>query len=269
MVQDTLRLVCLPVSAHDGRLPRQYTLEGQGAKKDISPPLEWYGVPGGTRSLALVVQDIDADERVPWMHLVVANKSPEEKGLPEGFLGAGGNANTGGEGGLQEGVNDWKQPDWRGPVPDSQGHRIQFRLYALGDVLSLGNKANREMKTLGGRQDAGLTIWEQGGDDETWTVLTLLPLLLISDIHLAWLIEAAGVGGRGAAGWCRLMLKCMAMEQNQHMWWCRLMLKCTTMEQIRWVVVTSNFSRTAATSLAVLVGSGVALFFRRSSIALA
>ncbi|XP_044958010.1 uncharacterized protein LOC123409089 [Hordeum vulgare subsp. vulgare] len=222
MAQETLRLVCLPVSAHDGRLPRQSTLEGQGAKKDILPPLEWYGVPSGTRSLALVVQDIDADERVPWMHLVVANKSPEEKGLPEGFSGAGGNANTGDEGGLQEGVNDWKQPGWRGPVPDSHGHRIQFRLYALGDVLSLGNK-----------------------------------------------IEAAGVGGRGAAGWCRLMLKCTAMEQNQHMWWCRLMLKCTTMEQIRWVVVTSNFSRTAATSLAVLVGSGVALFFRQSSIALA
>ncbi|XP_044957688.1 uncharacterized protein LOC123408696 [Hordeum vulgare subsp. vulgare] len=242
MVQDTLRLVCLPVSAHDGRLPRQYTLEGQGAKKDISPPLEWYGVPGGTRSLALVVQDIDADERVPWMHLVVANKSPEEKGLPEGFLGAGGNANTGGEGGLQEGVNDWKQPDWRGPVPDSQGHRIQFRLYALGDVLSLGNK-------------------------DVYPVFFIL-LLPRTELDVPT-IEAAGVGGRGAAGWCRLMLKCMAMEQNQHMWWCRLMLKCTTMEQIRWVVVTSNFSRTAATSLAVLVGSGVALFFRRSSIALA
>uniref|UniRef100_A0A8I7B1X9 Uncharacterized protein n=1 Tax=Hordeum vulgare subsp. vulgare TaxID=112509 RepID=A0A8I7B1X9_HORVV len=106
MAQETLRLVCLPVSAHDGRLPRQYTLEGQGAKKDTSPPLEWYG------------------------------------GLPEGFSGAGGNANTGGEGGLQEGVNDWKQPGWRGPVPDSHGHRVQFRLYALGDVLSLGNKAS-------------------------------------------------------------------------------------------------------------------------------
>ncbi|KAI4963236.1 hypothetical protein ZWY2020_016935 [Hordeum vulgare] len=94
MAQETLRLVCLPVSARDGRLPRQYTLEGQGAKKDISPPLEWYGVPGSTRSLAQVVQDIDTDERVPWMHRVVANKSPEEKGLPEGFSGAGGNANT-------------------------------------------------------------------------------------------------------------------------------------------------------------------------------
>uniref|UniRef100_A0A452ZBN3 Uncharacterized protein n=1 Tax=Aegilops tauschii subsp. strangulata TaxID=200361 RepID=A0A452ZBN3_AEGTS len=70
MAQESLRLVCPPVSAHEGRLPRQYTLEGQGAKKDISPPLEWYGVPDGTRSLAVVVQDVDADERVPWTHRV-------------------------------------------------------------------------------------------------------------------------------------------------------------------------------------------------------
>ncbi|KAI4969262.1 hypothetical protein ZWY2020_000176 [Hordeum vulgare] len=107
------RLVCLPCPRRR-RQPRQYTLEGQGAKKDISPLLEWYGVPGGTRSLALVVQDIDADERVPWMHWVVANKSPEEKGLPEGFSGAGGNANTGGEGGSVRGQRS-KQPG--APLP--------------------------------------------------------------------------------------------------------------------------------------------------------
>ncbi|CAM0955045.1 unnamed protein product [Alopecurus aequalis] len=142
MAQESLRLVCPPVTAHEGRLPRQYTLEGQGAKKDISPPLEWYGVPDGTRSLALVVQDIDAPEPeapvVPWTHWVVANISPDIKGLPEGFSGAGGNAST--DSGVQEGINDWKQPGWRGPVPDSHGHRIQFRIYALDDVLSLGNK---------------------------------------------------------------------------------------------------------------------------------
>jgi Raf kinase inhibitor-like YbhB/YbcL family protein len=143
MAQESLRLVCPPVSAHDGRLPRQYTLEGQGAKKDMSPPLEWYGVPDGTRSLALVVQDIDAPEPgatvVPWTHWVVANIPPETKGLPEGYSGNGGNARGDGSG-VQEGINDWKQPGWRGPVPDSLGHRIQFRIYALDDQLSLGNK---------------------------------------------------------------------------------------------------------------------------------
>ncbi|KQK05813.1 uncharacterized protein LOC100828084 [Brachypodium distachyon] len=138
MAQESLRLVSPAISAHEGRLPRQYTLEGQGAKKDMSPPLEWYGVPDGTRSLALVVQDIDADPVLPWTHWVVANITPDTKGLPEGFSGAGGNAR--GDDAVQEGINDWKQLGWRGPVPDSEGHRIRFKIYALDDVLSLGNK---------------------------------------------------------------------------------------------------------------------------------
>jgi phosphatidylethanolamine-binding protein (PEBP) family uncharacterized protein len=33
-----------------GRIPRKYTVDGQGAQKDMSPPLEWYGVPEGTKS---------------------------------------------------------------------------------------------------------------------------------------------------------------------------------------------------------------------------
>ncbi|KAL6619078.1 hypothetical protein ACP70R_034217 [Stipagrostis hirtigluma subsp. patula] len=147
MAQESLRLVSHPIAAHDGRLPRQYTAEGQGAKKDMSPPLEWYGVPEGTRSLALVVQDIDAPDPegpvVPWTHWVVANIPPDTKGFPEGFSGQGGAASAA-AGGLQEGINDWKQPGWRGPVPPSHGHRIQFKLYALDDEVRLGNKVTKD-----------------------------------------------------------------------------------------------------------------------------
>ncbi|EES19674.1 hypothetical protein BDA96_09G178100 [Sorghum bicolor] len=141
-----LRLVSHPIAAHGGRLTRQYSAEGQGAKKDMSPPLEWYGVPEGTRSLALLAQDIDADPAVPWTHWVVANIPPTTKGLPEGFSGReqGAAAPPREYGGLQEGINDWKQPGWRGPVPPSHGHRIQFKLYALDDELHLGNKVTRD-----------------------------------------------------------------------------------------------------------------------------
>ncbi|TVU19774.1 hypothetical protein EJB05_35990, partial [Eragrostis curvula] len=148
MAQESLRLVSHQIASHDGRLPRQYTAEGQGAKKDMSPPLEWYGVPEGTKSLALVVQDIDAPDPdspvVPWTHWVVANIPPDTKGLPEGFSGGGAGGGREEVGGLQEGVNDWKQPGWRGPVPTSRGHRIQFRLYALDDELHLGNKVTAD-----------------------------------------------------------------------------------------------------------------------------
>jgi phosphatidylethanolamine-binding protein (PEBP) family uncharacterized protein len=103
MAQESLRLVSPQISEQDGRLPRQYSAIGQGAKKDVSPPLEWYGVPDGTKSLALVVQDIDAPDPdspvMTWTHWVVANIPPDTKGLPEGFYGGGGRE----QGGLRAG----------------------------------------------------------------------------------------------------------------------------------------------------------------------
>ncbi|KAK6231188.1 hypothetical protein SCA6_001261 [Theobroma cacao] len=140
--QDQFRLVS-PAINHEGRLPRKYTDEGQGAKKNLSPPLEWYNVPEGTRTLALVVEDIDAPDPsepiVRWTCWVVVNIPPTLKGLPEGFSGkeeeAGGDYAE-----IKEGSNDHKVPGWHGPKLPSHGHRFQFRLFALDDELKLGNK---------------------------------------------------------------------------------------------------------------------------------
>ncbi|HHH13049.1 MAG TPA: YbhB/YbcL family Raf kinase inhibitor-like protein, partial [Thiolapillus brandeum] len=56
-----------------GSIPARYTCDGE----DISPPLQWSGVPEGARSLALVVDDPDApDPRAPkmvWVHWVLYN----------------------------------------------------------------------------------------------------------------------------------------------------------------------------------------------------
>ncbi|GLT92741.1 hypothetical protein SLE2022_105640 [Rubroshorea leprosula] len=144
--QDQFRLVS-PQINHEGRLPRKYTQEGHGAKKNISPPLEWYNVPEGTKSLALEVEDIDAPDPsgpiVPWTHWVVINIPPIIKGLPEGF--AGKEEDMGGEyGWIKEGNNDWKVPGRRGPMLPSHGHRFQFKLYALDDELHLANKVTKE-----------------------------------------------------------------------------------------------------------------------------
>lgn len=46
--------------APGGQIPTEYTCDGA----DISPPLSWSGVPPGTRSLILVVEDPDAPSRV-------------------------------------------------------------------------------------------------------------------------------------------------------------------------------------------------------------
>lgn len=135
---DEFRVV-LPGIHQEGRLPRHHMAEGQGAKRNISPAIEWYNLPEGTKSLALVVQDIDAPEpeapTVPFTIWVVADIPPTMKGLPEGFSGKEGDA-----GGIKEGTNDLKKHGWETPKLPSHGHRIEFKLYALDEELNLGNK---------------------------------------------------------------------------------------------------------------------------------
>ncbi|KAJ6865344.1 hypothetical protein NC651_035809 [Populus alba x Populus x berolinensis] len=121
-----------PEIDNEGRLPRKYTGEGQGAKKNLSPPVEWYYVP----------EDPDGPN-VPWPHWVVVNIPPHVKRLPEGFSGK--EEEFGGEYALiKEGVIGWKLPGWRGPVLPKHGHRFEFKLYALDDELHLGNKVTKE-----------------------------------------------------------------------------------------------------------------------------
>ena len=47
------------VFTHNGPIPAKYTCDGQ----DTSPPLVWSGLPAGTRSLVLIVDDPDAPIR--------------------------------------------------------------------------------------------------------------------------------------------------------------------------------------------------------------
>ncbi|KAL4557854.1 hypothetical protein LXL04_036048 [Taraxacum kok-saghyz] len=133
---------------HESRLPRKYTAEGQGTQRDISPPLEWYNVPKGTKSLALVAEDIDAPDPsaplVPWTLWVVINIPPTLKGLPEGFSGKEEEEKGGEFGNIKEGNNDMKVPGWRSPMLPTIGHRFEFKLYALDDEIDLGNKVTKE-----------------------------------------------------------------------------------------------------------------------------
>jgi Raf kinase inhibitor-like YbhB/YbcL family protein len=118
-----------PAFGSGATIPARHTCEGQ----DVSPPLHWRGVPTGTRSLALIVEDPDApDPRAPkmtWVHWVVANLPPDLDGLPE--HAASGQLPDG----AVEGVNDWKQTDYGGPCPPTGRHRYFHKLYALDTVL--------------------------------------------------------------------------------------------------------------------------------------
>ena len=70
---------------NDHAIPEKYTCKGN----DISPPLAWTGVPEGTRSLVLIVDDPDAPDpkapKITWVHWVLYNLPPDATGLAEGI----------------------------------------------------------------------------------------------------------------------------------------------------------------------------------------
>jgi Raf kinase inhibitor-like YbhB/YbcL family protein len=118
-----------PAFADHGSIPPRHTCDGD----DLSPPLEWKGIPRGTVSLALVVDDPDApDPAAPkrtWVHWVVVDIPPDCAGLAEGV---GGNDLPAG---AREGMNDWKKRGYRGPCPPVGRHRYFHKLYALDVAL--------------------------------------------------------------------------------------------------------------------------------------
>jgi phosphatidylethanolamine-binding protein (PEBP) family uncharacterized protein len=92
--------------AQGGSIPRVHTCQGS----DTSVPLAWSGLPPGTKSLALIVDDPDAPDpaapKMTWVHWVLYDVPPDVTGLPAG-----------------------------GPCPPIGRHRYFHKLYALDVVL--------------------------------------------------------------------------------------------------------------------------------------
>ena len=118
-----------PTFTHNGPIPKLYTCQG----KDISPALAWSGLPAGTKSLALIVDDPDAPDpaapKMTWVHWVLYDIPVSAAGLPEAVAPAALPAGT------REGKNDWKRTGYGGPCPPIGRHRYFHKLYALDVVL--------------------------------------------------------------------------------------------------------------------------------------
>ena len=118
-----------PAFAEAAEIPTVYTCEGD----DLSPELDWSGVPDGTRSLALIVDDPDAPDpaapKMVFVHWVLYNLPPDAGGLPKDVgsdrLPAG----------TREGLNDWDRTGYGGPCPPIGEHCYFFKLYALDTEL--------------------------------------------------------------------------------------------------------------------------------------
>lgn len=125
-----------PVFDNGGEIPSRYTCDGE----QVSIPLSFGGVPEGTQSLALIVDDPDVPKQVKpdgmFVHWVLFNIPPMATGIPEG--GSVGITAKNGAG----------QNFYAGPCPPKQyepsEHRYFFKLYALDTLLQLTENTTKE-----------------------------------------------------------------------------------------------------------------------------
>ena len=116
-------------------IPSRFTCDGE----NVSLPLSWEGVPGGTQSLALIMDDPDVPKQLKpdgvFDHWTLFNIPPE---IAE--IAAGSTAGT-------SGANGAGKNQYTGPCPPPQyepsEHRYFFRLYALDTELELQEGATK------------------------------------------------------------------------------------------------------------------------------
>ena len=109
-----------------GEIPRECGYKN-GNKE---PPLTVSGIPEGTKSLALIMDDPDAMEPAGkvWVHWVAWNIEPTTTELE--------NLTT-------EGMTDFGEVGYGGPAPPDKRHTYVFKLYALDSELDLPDKSTK------------------------------------------------------------------------------------------------------------------------------
>jgi hypothetical protein len=111
---------------NNGPIPTEYSCDGE----DVNPPLSIEGIPQGTQSLALTVDDPDAPMGT-WDHWVVWNISPSNEIKENAVPGV-------------EGTNDFTKHSYGGPCPPSGTHRYFFKVYALDTRLNLSPNSRKK-----------------------------------------------------------------------------------------------------------------------------
>jgi len=107
-----------PEFQHNGFIPSKFTCEGQ----DVNPALLIDGVPQGTKSLALIMDDPDAPMGT-WVHWVVFNMPVTARIEEDSIPGT-------------QGMNTARKLEFHGPCPPSGTHRYFFKIYALDEMLN-------------------------------------------------------------------------------------------------------------------------------------
>jgi Raf kinase inhibitor-like YbhB/YbcL family protein len=118
--------VMSPTFENNQLIPAKYTCDGD----NVNPPLAIDGVPEGTKTLALIVDDPDAPMGT-WDHWIVWNIPATTSKIAENTVPG------------TEGMNDSRRRSYGGPCPPSGTHRYFFKVYALDVKLDLSSTARK------------------------------------------------------------------------------------------------------------------------------
>ncbi len=125
-------VVTCPAQEAGGRLADRHS----AYHDNISPPLEWTGVPDA-KAWAIVVEDPDAPQEEPFVHWMIWNLPADMRSLPEGLPNDGKLVTP--QGAIQ-GRNGRGGHGWFGPRPPA-GHGVHhyyFQIFALNDTIEMG-----------------------------------------------------------------------------------------------------------------------------------
>lgn len=106
-------------------IPSRFSCDGE----NINPAINVSGLPAGTQTLALILDDPDAPGGT-FDHWLVWNIPPADLINENAVPGT-------------EGMNGWGEIGYRGPCPPSGTHRYYFRLFALDAELNIPSGAGR------------------------------------------------------------------------------------------------------------------------------
>jgi Raf kinase inhibitor-like YbhB/YbcL family protein len=107
--------------------------------KDISPSLSWKGIPAGTKSIALIMDDPDAPGGI-FVHWVLYNVPAVTQKLPESMPHDKNLAD-----GSMQGMTDFGRTGYGGPCPPpGKPHRYYFKIYALDLKIKLSPGASKK-----------------------------------------------------------------------------------------------------------------------------
>ena len=121
--------------ANGAPIPSDFVCRQKGGKNRM-PDLSWSGVPPGTQSLAVIVDDPDARPIAgyTWVHMNLFNVSPDTPRIGHGITVAG----------AKYGRNHNGNRRYDGPCPPRGNHTYVFAVYALsGMVQPIPDKVDR------------------------------------------------------------------------------------------------------------------------------